>query len=77
GEIRRKMIEANLVDCIVTLPGQLFSTTQIAVCLWFLTRDKSNGLSRDKKLRDRTGEILFIDARSLGTMASRTLKELT
>jgi type I restriction enzyme M protein len=61
----------------VALPGQLFSTTQIPVCLWFLTRDKSNGLSRDKKLRDRTNDILFIDARGLGTMASRTMKELT
>ncbi|WP_349630818.1 type I restriction-modification system subunit M [Bradyrhizobium liaoningense] len=77
GDIRRKMIEANLVDCIVALPGQLFSTTQIPVCLWFLTRDKSNGISRDKALRDRTTEILFIDARGLGTMVSRTLKELT
>ncbi|TIO04406.1 MAG: SAM-dependent DNA methyltransferase [Mesorhizobium sp.] len=88
GDIRRAMIEGiwdptakvmlpGLVDCIVALPGQLFSTTQIPVCLWFLTRDKSNGLSRDKKLRDRTGEILFIDARELGTMVSRTLKELT
>ena len=66
-----------LVDCIVALPGQLFSTTQIPVCLWFLTRDKSNGLSRDKKLRDRTNDILFIDARNLGTMVSRTVKELT
>ncbi|MBB2715662.1 UNVERIFIED_ORG: type I restriction enzyme M protein [Rhizobium etli] len=90
GDIRRAMIEGidvteagkqihypGLVDCIVALPGQLFSTTQIPVCLWFLTRDKSNGLSRDKKLRDRTNEILFIDARNLGTMVSRTLKELT
>jgi type I restriction enzyme M protein len=76
GDIRRRMIEANLVDCIVSLPGQLFSTTQIPVCLWFLTRDKSNGLVRDKSLRDRTGEILFIDARGLGTMETRTLKVL-
>ena len=71
------MIEKNLVDCIVSLPGQLFSTTQIPVCLWFLTRDKSNGLVRDKTLRNRTGEILFIDARGLGTMQTRTLKVLT
>lgn len=90
GDIRRALIEGitvsesgkqihypGLVDCIVALPGQLFSTTQIPVCLWFLTRDKSNGLSRDKKLRDRTNEILFIDARGLGKMVSRTLKELT
>ena len=90
GEIRQALIEGitvseegkqihypGIVDCIVALPGQLFSTTQIPVCLWFLTRDKSNGLSRDKKLRDRTDEILFIDARNLGTMVSRTMKELT
>jgi type I restriction enzyme M protein len=90
GDIRRALIEGitvgeggnqvhypGLVDCIVALPGQLFSTTQIPVCLWFLTRDKSNGLSRDKKLRDRTNDILFIDARGLGTMVSRTMKELT
>lgn len=90
GDIRRALIQGitvtederqvhypGVVDCIVALPGQLFSTTQIPVCLWFLTRDKSNGLSRDKKLRDRTNEILFIDARNLGTMVSRTLKELT
>jgi type I restriction enzyme M protein len=90
GDIRRALIEGitvsedgkqihypGIVDCIVALPGQLFSTTQIPVCLWFLTRDKSNGLSRDKKLRDRTDEILFVDARNLGTMVSRTLKELT
>ncbi len=77
GEIRRAIIEADLVDCIVSLPGQLFSTTQIPVCLWFLTRDKSNGLVRDVKLRDRRRETLFIDARSLGTMETRTLKVLT
>ncbi len=59
------------------LPGQLFYTTQIPVCLWFLTRDKSNGLVRDLKLRDRRGETLFIDARKLGTMETRTLRVLT
>ena len=58
------------------MPGQLFSTTQIPVCLWFLTRDKSNGLVRDKTLRDRRGETLFVDARGLGAMQSRTLKVL-
>ncbi len=77
GEIRRAIIAADLVDCIVSLPGQLFSTTQIPVCLWFLTRDKSNGLVRDLKLRDRRRETLFIDARKLGTMETRTLKVLT
>ena len=77
GEIRKKIVEADLVDCIVSLPGQLFATTQIPVCLWFLARDKSNGLVRDMKLRDRRRETLFIDARGLGTMESRTLKVLT
>ena len=54
----------------------MFFTTQIPVCLWFLTRDKSNGLVRDMKLRDRRRETLFIDARGLGTMENRTLKVL-
>ncbi len=77
GEIRRALVQADLVDCIVSLPGQLFYTTQIPVCLWFLSRDRSNGLVRDKRLRDRRGAVLFIDARELGTMQSRTLKVLT
>ncbi len=77
GEIRRAIVDADLVDCIVSLPGQLFSTTQIPVCLWFLTKDKSNGLGLDKTLRNRSRETLFIDARGLGTMQSRTLKVLT
>ena len=77
GDIRRAVIEADLVDCIVSLPGQLFFTTQIPVCLWFLARDKSNGLVRDKALRNRRGETLFIDARGLGSMETRTLKVLT
>ncbi len=77
GEIRKAIIDADLVDCIVSLPGQLFFTTQIPVCLWFLTRDKSNGLGLDKKLRNRQRETLFIDARGLGTMHTRTLKVLT
>jgi type I restriction enzyme M protein len=76
GDIRRAIIDADLVDCIVSLPGQLFFTTQIPVCLWFITRDKSNGLVRDMKLRDRRRETLFIDARSLGSMQTRTLKVL-
>ncbi len=74
GEIRGRLIEADQIDCIVALPGQLFATTQIPVCLWFVARDKSNGLLRDRKLRDRRGEVLFIDARALGRMESRTLK---
>src|SRR5690606_17238397 len=65
-EIRKNLIEADLVECIVTLPGQLFYSTQIPVCLWFITRNKAkNGK------RERRGEILFIDARKLGHMVSR------
>ena len=72
GEIRRAIIEADLVDCMVALPGQLFYSTQIPVCLWFLARNKKNG-----RFRDRRGETLFIDARKLGSMVDRTHKELT
>jgi len=72
GEIRRSLIEADLVDCMVALPGQLFYSTQIPACLWFLARDRKNG-----KFRDRRGEILFIDARKLGRMVDRTHRELT
>jgi len=72
GEIRRAIIEADLVDCMVALPGQLFYSTQIPVCLWFLARDKKNN-----RLRDRHGETLFIDARRLGRMIDRTHRELT
>lgn len=77
GEIRAEMIRHDIVDCIVSLPSQLFYTTQIPVCMWFLARDKSNGLLRDKRLRDRRGETLFIDARSLGHMETRTLRALS
>lgn len=76
GEIRRKIVEADLVDAIVALPAQLFYTTGIPVCLWFLTRDKT-GKNLPKGGRDRTGETLFIDARKLGTMQTRTLRVLT
>jgi len=71
GEIRKAIVEADLVDCMVALPGQLFYSTQIPVCLWFLTRNKKNG-----RFRDRRGETLFIDARKLGTMADRVHREL-
>ena len=71
GEIRRKIVEADLVDCMIALPSQLFYGTQIPACLWFLTRNKSNG-----KFRDRCGHTLFIDARKLGVMADRTHREL-
>jgi type I restriction enzyme M protein len=66
GEMRRALIEGEVVDCMIALPGQLFYSTQIPACLWFLAKDKSNGLAQGKKLRDRRGEVLFIDARKLG-----------
>ena len=72
GEIRKSLIEADLVDCMVALPGQLFYSTQIPACLWFLARDRKNG-----KFRDRRGQMLFIDARKLGRMVDRTHRELT
>jgi type I restriction enzyme M protein len=68
--IRRAMVEADVVDCMIALPGQLFYSTQIPACLWFLSRNKKNG-----RFRDRRGEILFIDARKLGTLVDRTRKE--
>jgi len=71
-EIRKNIIEADLVDCIVALPGQLFYSTQIPVCLWFIARDK-----RDRRFRDRRGETLFIDARKMGRMVDRVHRELT
>lgn len=72
GEMRRAMIEKDAVDCMIALPGQLFYSTQIPACLWFLARDKSaNGH------RDRRGESLFIDARKLGRMVDRTRREFS
>jgi type I restriction enzyme M protein len=75
GDIRRKMVEDDLVECIVALPGQLFYTTQIPVSLWFLNRNKRNGSARGN-WRDRRGEVLFIDARKLGHLVDRTHREL-
>lgn len=85
GDIRKAIIEADLVDCIIAMPPQLFLTTGIPVCLWFVTRDKSgkyidrgpDGTKRNA--RDRSGETLFIDARDFGQMedGSRTLRFLT
>lgn len=75
GEIRRRILEADLVECIVALPGQLFYSTGIPVSLWFLNRDKTPGGAR--AWRDRRGEVLFIDARKLGVMVDRTHRELT
>lgn len=72
GTIRKAIIEADLVDCMVAMPGQLFYSTQIPVCLWFIAREKKNG-----RFRDRRGETLFIDARKLGSMIDRVHRELT
>jgi type I restriction enzyme M protein len=72
GEIRKKLIEENVVDCMVALPGQLFYSTQIPACLWFLARDRKN-----HKFRDRRGEVLFIDARKMGFMVDRTHRDLS
>jgi type I restriction enzyme M protein len=86
GEIRKNIIEADLVDCMVALPGQLFYSTQIPACLWFLARDKSGkspsplleqGWGGGGRFRDRRGQVLFIDARKLGRMVDRTHRELT
>ena len=80
GEIRKKIIEADLVDCIIAMPPQLFLTTGIPVCLWFVTRDKSGKyLDKGRGGRDRSGETLFIDGRNLGAMeeGSRTLRFLS
>lgn len=83
GEIRRRIVEADLVDCIVACPGQLFYQTQIPVCLWFLTRSKAErhperavGESKGSAVRNRSGQTLFIDARKLGRMETRVHKVL-
>ena len=72
GDIRQRLVEGDLVDCMVALPGQLFYATQIPVCLWFLARNK-----HDSKRRDRRKETLFVDARNLGTMVDRVHRELS
>jgi type I restriction enzyme M protein len=93
GEIRKSLIEADLVDCMVALPGQLFYSTQIPVCLWFISRDKSGGKPSTRpaghpspsgrrdgdegRLRDRRQQTLFIDARKMGTLIDRVHRELT
>ena len=77
GEIRKALIEADLVECMVALPGQLFTNTQIPACIWFLTKDKANGLMLDQKKTNRRGKTLFIDARNLGFMKDRVLRDFT
>jgi len=76
-DIRKAMIDADVIDCMITLPGQLFYSTPIPACLWFLARDKSNGRAGKEHLRDRRGLVLFIDARKLGVLVDRTRRELT
>jgi type I restriction enzyme M protein len=71
GDIRKNIVEADLIDCMIALPGQLFYSTQIPVCLWFITRTKQNG-----PFRDRRGHVLFIDARKLGRLIDRVHREL-
>ncbi|MER0363823.1 type I restriction-modification system subunit M [Vibrio vulnificus] len=78
GEIRKALIEADLVECMVALPGQLFTNTQIPACIWFLTKNKKGDSSATQKgKRDRRGETLFIDARNLGFMKDRVLRDFT
>jgi len=72
GEIRKNIIEDDMVDCMIALPGQLFYTTQIPACLWFLTKNKKNG-----KFKDRRGYTLFIDARNMGNLIDRVHRELS
>ncbi len=77
GDIRKAMVEGDVVDCMVALPGQLFYSTQIPACLWFLAKDKNPGSRNGKARRDRRGQVLFIDARQIGRMADRTRREFT
>ena len=72
GDIRKAIIEADLVDCMVALPSQLFYNTMIPACLWFIARDKKN-----HKFRNRRGKVLFVDARNMGEMIDRRHRELT
>jgi type I restriction enzyme M protein len=80
GDIRKNLIEAGLVDCMVALPSQLFYNTMIPACLWFLSRNRNGGRTTGndgREFRDRNNEILFIDARKMGSMISRRNRDLT
>ncbi|MEW8200742.1 MAG: class I SAM-dependent DNA methyltransferase [Candidatus Thiodiazotropha endolucinida] len=78
GAIRRALVEHDLVECMVALPGQLFTNTQIPACIWFLTKNKKARTSAGgRALRDRSGQILFIDARNLGYMKDRVLRDFS
>lgn len=72
GEIRKSIIEADIVDCMIALPGQLFYTTPIPACLWFIARNKKNS-----RFRDRRGQTLFIDTRKMGYLIDRTHREFS
>ena len=72
GDIRKAIVEADLVDCMVTLPGQLFYSTPISVCLWFITKNKNDG-----KRRDRRKQTLFIDARGMGQIVDRKYRVIS
>ena len=79
GEIRKRLIEEDLVECMVALPGQLFTNTQIPACIWILSKDKAGSAGKSGKggKRDRRDEVLFIDARNLGYMRDRVLRDFT
>jgi type I restriction enzyme M protein len=79
GDIRKALVEADLVECMLALPGQLFTNTQIPACVWFLTKNKKgrDGSPSRPGSRDRKGEVLFIDARQLGFMKDRVLRDFT
>lgn len=77
GDIRRRLVEEDLVECMVALPGQLFTNTQIPACIWFLSKDKANGKVFKQNKRNRKGEFLFIDARNMGYMKDRVLRDFT
>lgn len=78
GQIRQALIENDLVECMVALPGQLFTNTQIPACIWFLTKNKGERTAASgRKLRDRKNEVLFIDARNLGYMKDRVLRDFS
>ena len=78
GAIRKKLIEEDLIECMVALPGQFFTNTQIPACIWFLTKNKgARTAASGRKLRGRKGEVLFIDARNLGYMKDRVLRDFT
>lgn len=78
GSIRRALIEADLVECMVALPGQLFTNTQIPACIWFLTKNKGERTDKaGRKLKARRDQVLFIDARNLGYMKDRVLRDFT